>query len=760
MPNILNVSPIIYDDVVITGEVFPFSEEKMGELRDTYRKSHLIKRNGDRLMAIPIKAKAPSTGGVKEDFDLSNDLSLVRSLAYRCLYNELYFRKCWISSANPLIYLKTKENILDSCIPKGVAKIKGLYVYPRYELNFRIINPLEKGAYVGLAISVGVSPRITINCYDLMRYGVPILGFYIGKPFEGKNPDLRPRFSTLGRVKGVNSDGLLELDDVREGEESTVDPMLVYLEPREDLLESCIRALYRENAPSILQTLEEKSMEYHKGDSKFKKINAALKGYQQFRLELVEGKKFSLGNFLDDNSNNERHVNIIDGGRPIFVYAHGGLKTNPYNDPGLQKYGPFSRDDFSPSKPHICIISQKKKRGQVEQVLHKFFNGLPPVPFGKGGNTFEFTGLKDKFRIQDITTEYFDAEDDSIESYNKAIGAALKASGNTKPFDLALVQIDDSFRARKPSENPYLVAKARFISQQVSVQEFTLESLGKGDDRIVWSLNNMALATYAKMGGIPWLLTAEAPMAHEIVFGIGSAMIHTSRLGSKERMVGITTVFKGDGRYFVNNISSAVVLEEYFETLLENLRVTVDRVKMEFNWRPKDTVRLIFHAFKEFADIEVNAVKQVMSELGEYNVEFAFVKVAQDHPYILFDTSQRGIWHKGVYAPNRGKFLQLSEHVSLVSLTGPSELKKPSDGLPHPIQLVLHRDSTFKDIIYISKQVIKFGAHSWRSYSPAPMPVSVYYSQLMAQMLSQLNGLSYWNQDSILNKIGTTRWFL
>src|SRR5690606_26553610 len=109
---------------------------------------------------------------------------------------------------------------------------------------------------------------------------------------------------------------------------------------------------------------------------------------------------------------------------------------------------------------------------------------------------------------------------------------------------------------------------------------------------------------------------------------------------------------------------------------------------------------------------------------------------------------------------NRGKFLQLYEHVSLVSLTGPSALKKASDGLTHPVQLVLDRDFTFKDIIYISKQVIEFGAHSWRSYSPPPMPVSVYYSQLMAQMLSQLNGLSYWNQDSILNKIGTTRWFL
>src|SRR5690606_18337106 len=139
------------------------------------------------------------------------------------------------------------------------------------------------------------------------------------------------------------------------------------------------------------------------------------------------------------------------------------------------------------------------------------------------------------------------------------------------------------------SNNPYLAAKARFVGQQIPVQEFTMENLGQPDARIVWSLNNMALATYAKLGGVPWLLTADSTIGHEVVFGIGSAMIQTSRLSAKERMVGITTVFTGDGRYYVNNISSAVTADEYFETLLQNLRTTMDRVKTDFAWRPKDT---------------------------------------------------------------------------------------------------------------------------------------------------------------------------
>lgn len=188
----------------------------------------------------------------------------------------------------------------------------------------------------------------------------------------------------------------------------------------------------------------------------------------------------------------------------------------------------------------------------------------------------------------------------------------------------------------------------------------------------------------------------------------------------------------------------------------------MERVKISYNWQARDTVRLIFHAFKTFKDTEAEAVKMVMKELGDYQVEFAFVHVAVTHPYLMFDTSQLGVgyYKKGIFAPNRMRYLRLSEHVSIVCLTGAYELKQASDGIPQPVQLILHKESTFKDMTYLARQVVKFGAHWWRSFSPAPMPVTVYYSQLVAQMLSQLTKVNTWNSDSLYNKIGSTRWFL
>jgi hypothetical protein len=47
----------------------------------------------------------------------------------------------------------------------------------------------------------------------------------------------------------------------------------------------------------------------------------------------------------------------------------------------------------------------------------------------------------------------------------------------------------------------------------------------------------MALASYAKLNGIPWLLKANPTIAHELVIGLGSANIGERRLGERERFV-------------------------------------------------------------------------------------------------------------------------------------------------------------------------------------------------------------------------------
>lgn len=256
-------------------------------------------------------------------------------------------------------------------------------------------------------------------------------------------------------------------------------------------------------------------------------------------------------------------------------------------------------------------------------------------------------------------------------------------------------------------------------------------------------------------------------ITHELVFGLGSAVVAKGRLGQKERVVGITTVFAGDGNYMLTSLSKAVPVSEYKDALLDSLRTTVENIRRSMNWLPGNHIRLVFHAFKPLKDNEAEAVKDLMSDLGEYDVEYAFLHVVQDHPFCLFDEEQKGLYDygssrpgKGAYTPGRGLFMRLSRREVLLSLTGPGDVKRVQDGVPSPVLLRLHRSSTFEDTTYLARQVFTFSSHSWRSFFPSSMPVTITYSQLIAKMMGQLGTVSCWNPNAMLGRLGETRWFL
>ena len=151
-------------------------------------------------------------------------------------------------------------------------------------------------------------------------------------------------------------------------------------------------------------------------------------------------------------------------------------------------------------------------------------------------------------------------------------------------------------------------------------------------------------------------------------------------------------------------------------------------------------------------------------DLGMYNVEYAFLHIANDHPYQLFDVSESGAPAgksvKGRYAAGKGTLVSLSEEEVLLSLIGARDLKRPEDGLPHPVLMRLHKASTFRDLTYLARQAYRFSRHSWRSFFPAPLPVTIYYSQLIAKLLGELALVPGWDDSAMLDQIGHTRWYL
>lgn len=761
-----NVSPIKFDNAEITVGCLPYGhdgERVLEQLRLEHYATHVFRREGpDSIITVPVVRKALLIGEPKT-VRLGEHLGLAAALIRNALLNLLADLGRTSLDYEPLQVISGKDLLRGSC-PPGIAPPDWLGLRPLYQVAIRPIFLLKKEPFVAAILDARTTRLINRTVAELLLDGFCLKGIYVGKRVPNRDPRIATKFESLGCVRSVEGSRLL-LTDSRDGIE-TVEASEVW--PAKDLFPICLSHVFKERAVEIAAALERERAARRQGPSRLNCIRRILDSLGNRPHEMAPGMPFTFGPLLDNSM--PRFPDLEQAPRPVYVFDEKGSKTHGWNDRGLNEYGPYTAHIQTLAPPRICVICQKPQKGQVDQFLRKFFfQGvtLPPRHQGKPPKNYFERGFCRKYGLDKVDYEYFLTDDNSADAYRKACQEALEKHGNGQPWDLALIQIEEAFHQLPPECNPYFVGKLSFQSLQILVQEFEIETAQQWGSKLSCCLNNMSLATYAKLGGIPWLLKASSIGAHELVIGLGSAEVGEGRLGKRERFVGITTVFSGDGNYHLTNVSKAVAMEEYQETLLKSLRAAVLNVQRGMNWQPGDRVLLVFHAaFKKFSNEEVQSVARLISEFAEYDVEYAFVRISERHPYIGFDTSQDGVNDfdtrriKGQYAPTRGRYLQLGHRDVLLSLTGPREVKRPEDGTPRPLLLSLHRDSSFTDMKYLAEQVFAFACHSWRTFLPISLPVTIQYSDLIANSLGKLSRLGQWNPDVMLGRIGKTKWFL
>lgn len=728
----LNAYPIAFDkDAEIPVCVIPYDKNTFQELRDRHRETHTFYRTqDDKALCLSPDGSYPVAGEEKklkanDHFSLMTFLikdGIIRFLKSQNRNTPIGF--------NPVEIVSTRE---DDNVIKGLISIPFPFaLYSKYEIDTR---------------TIGGKIHLTIDC-STRNVVLETASWFVEKGFSLNNRYVVSIAADgyrklLGSVISVTGTQLQY--QTRDGEIKEAVLAEVYLEANRENFDDYARFALGGKADDFIEKVRIRVSTFNSGTNKRERIEK-LKTFLATKIKTITGLQITIGDAPDVT----RHSYMLD--KPSFVFNDGGEVT--WQEQGFTKFGPYTKRTFDRNDPSICVICSQNHKGQIEQFVRKFLKGI-------SGHKYFAAGLEGKFHVGTSRVEVFTFAEDSVAGYKLAIESAMqKKTQDGGKWDLALVQVRQSFKELPVEQNPYFVGKSTFLIHQVPVQDFTLELLTQSDASLGYSLNNMALAAYAKMGGVPWLLKSSPTLSHELVIGIGSANLSTGRLSSSQRIMGITTVFSGDGSYIVSNTSKAVTPDQYASALVTVLKSTIDKVKTRLNWQRGDTIRIVFHAsVKKFNRDEIEAVKRVIDEYKEYNIEYAFLKISEDHGLHLFD-SNTADEAKGKLAPQRGRAYKLSDYENLVYLIGQKELRQTSDGHPRGLILSVHRDSTFKDIKYLSAQLFNFSAHSWRSYFPNPMPVTITYSDLIAHNLGWLNKTPGWNDTVMHSKIGQTQWFL
>jgi len=345
--------------------------------------------------------------------------------------------------------------------------------------------------------------------------------------------------------------------------------------------------------------------------------------------------------------------------------------------------------------------------------------------------------------------------------------------GKERAPDIALVVVRDQ-DAFSTHDNPYLATKAFLLAQGIPSQEVRLSIVRENRSRLPYILENIAVAMYAKLGGAPWTIRPTLPLTKEVVVGMAHAQFG-GRYSPLRRFMGITTVFSSDGTYLLAAGSPRCEYEAYPETLAASVRDTLKRLAIEQGWTSGDVVRLVFHAPKPLTGNEIDTIADVAIRALGSGIQFesAFLTIETNHPFKVVDPQAPGretfverldgTMGKalvGECAPRRGMVVDLGRWKRLLCVNGPLLMKREGESIPQPLQITLHRKSTYTDLSALARQVFHFTGLSWRSMLPVTEPVTLLYPHLIADRLARLSGLPEWSDELLDTRLRRSRWFL
>jgi hypothetical protein len=764
----LNAAVLGFGDAAVEVDVLPRSND-LAELRRKHRQTHVFRAEHDEILAAPIVVGAPRLS------ERNKVVSLSASPDFAChLWREALLRQM-VARGRPLVRgvpVQVLSKAVGDNLGTGAAwEIKSTHPALLRAIDARVAYgfaaqvlrppaaPDQPRAVPVAVIEIAVVERITASVAELASKGVDLRGALVGKLEDVADERVLPELKLRGTLRDIAKEvATVERDD---GSTERVNAGDLRIEASRYNIERLLEyALGRGSWLGAKSNLDARAAAVHEGSSWVKRLQAAHDLVRKEPLEIVPGVRVTVGDLVNPARWPNGSSTVRRAEPAVFVFDAAGRKTDSSSSHGITTHGPYSRSAPIPRAPRVCLVCQASQQGVAEQLMYKFLHGIQNSVFSRG--------FLRTYGLDQCQPVPFTARNGSAAAYHEASQRALEASRESRQkWDLAFVQVEDRTHQLHGDENPYLVTKAFFLTQQIPIQQFRFETAQTPDqNQLAYTLSNMGLATYAKLGGIPWVLRADPTTTHELVVGISSSRVRQSRLSQGERLVGFTTVFSGDGSYFLHTVSKAVSFNKYSDEILASLRASLDRVRKDRNWQKGERVRLIFHAFKPLRETEATAVKRLAEELSDFQLEFAFLHVASDTKLQLFNRNAKGVpigrsgKVKGVYVPERGLMVALSDRDILIGATGAKELKRASDGAPVPLRLHLHPASTFRDLRYLGQQVMLFASHSWRGFQPASMPVTVSYSQLIARHMGRLGTTTRWSPDVLYGHIGTTRWFL
>lgn len=756
----LNYFPIHFDFEKYQIFTEPYSPERLSELRSMYNSTHSFFKNGDKIYISNKDGDENLVLGKLAERNTFGDnevtASLIKHIFFRTFKDR--FKQYTPVDFYPFRFFSGKDDIIKHALPD---KLKDKICYKKLiEVQLRLteINGVKR---FGFLINIRRNWIFNISCAELHAEGFDLKDMDVlhAETLPGLTNILAPNEEFVGVLKEIN--GNKAKVETNDGLKEYQLNELFIRKTKFNICNYLTFASSQQKSDEILNIIENKRSDIYNPKSLHAEITKIAEHLftENGQPVLFQNKDSFCFTVVSKPLVVE---NSIELKAPTFIFDYAATKKHTSADRGLTNFGPYDSSTFDTKSPRVLCICNKNNRGHFTNFLSQLKDGIPDSSWFQ-------KGLIRKYDLQDLLIDVKEIDEYTIEEYVNII-----SNYDLVRPDLAIIEIPASFRNLPDTVNPYFRLKAKLLSSEIPVQFVTAEKIRNINENI---LNFIGLQIYAKLGGVPWVLPTQPSVDREIIIGIGHSYIRQNQYAGAQqnRVVGITTFFSGDGQYLLSDKVKDVAYENYFTELLKSLKHSIDFISKTHGWSNGDTVRLIFHIFKPIKNTEFEVVSQLVKEIEQYKIKFAFVTISDTHPIILFDINQPGVQKYGntigAFIPNRASNIILDDETCIVQMFGANELKTSKHGMSKPIQIRIRRPQgnysnneldalIYHDLRYITQQIFWFTYLTWRSFLPGAEPATMKYSNLISKLLGKLRSVPGWDADKLNYGLKRKKWFL
>jgi len=243
-----------------------------------------------------------------------------------------------------------------------------------------------------------------------------------------------------------------------------------------------------------------------------------------------------------------------------YIVGRGHISQSQFM--GVKSSGPYR--EIEENVKYVFLFSEKT-RSLARDVYLGLIGRLFPG---------QFPGLLKMFKLpinKDIVDHHVikTFDQNSLNEFGNLIAETKQKNTDTKIMVIVVLPkgfkgVDGVFDAYGYIK--YLALKHGVYSQFVTEDTF----FGKG--QLKWSISNIGLQTFCKLGGAPWLV--KPAKSDCLIMGIGSA--HEKLENKIKKYVAYTVCLDSSGDFkYIEPLSSSTNENEYLETLCSNLELII-----------------------------------------------------------------------------------------------------------------------------------------------------------------------------------------